>query len=362
MGESFFFIILPALIAIYFLYLNKKKATSQKDNEDAINFKRESDFNKHQDFNELTNRALKYEANRNEAIKKIADILQCDESHLKSILTSINYHSFSIRKRSGALRYISAPEQRLLKVQQQINQIILSQVELHPACTGFILGKSVRDNALAHLGNPYVLKVDLHDFFPSISRMDVRAEFLKLGYTYHEANQLSHLCCYKGKLPQGAATSPALSNIIVRDMDAKLSSLAEKNQLMYTRYADDLTFSGNQIDFDKLVSEIENIAFYYGFYLNDSKTRRLSHNKRKIVTGVSISKGDKMTIPRTKKREIRQAIYHIKTKGLENHLASQNINDERYVKRLLGYLHFWNHIEKDNPFVKSSILLLKTLS
>lgn len=355
MSENLFFIIFPALLPIVLLLHKRKKNSSNKTKEFTVESTRNS---KNRPLS-TKNWRIEYEANRNQAIKNLANILQCNEIELESILASITYHSFSIRKRSGALRNISAPEKRLLKVQQKINQVILSKLDLHPACTSFRMGMSVKDNASAHLGNPYVLKVDLCDFFPSILRVDVRDTFIELGYNYHEANQLSHLCCYRGRLPQGAATSPSLSNFMVKKMDEELSELAGNLNLAYTRYADDLTFSGNYIDYDELIDMVEDIVELNYFSIRTSKTRKLAPNKRKIITGVSISNGDKMTIPRSKKREIRQAIYHIKTKGLKNHLINQGINDERYVKRLLGYLYFWNHIESDNPFVLSSIKLLK---
>ena len=311
-----------------------------------------------------TETQIENDKKRDAAIEWLAQFLQVDIKYLNDILLDMYSQylgSFWMRKKSGGFRRIHAPSKELLKIQQLINQRILQNIQLHPACVGFRFGKSVKDNAAPHLGKPYVLKMDLYEFFPSISRDRVRKAFANIGYPIDIANQLSHLCCYKGRLPQGAATSPTLSNIIARDLDVVLMQLAQSNDLVYTRYADDLTFSGNYIDYDKLIPEIYTTIRKERFYPNQSKTRKLIPNRRKIITGVSVSNGDKMTIPRAKKREIRQVVYHIKTKGLEAHLAKLDSKDTCYLKRILGYLHFWNHVEPSNTFVVSSIAYLQSL-
>ena len=138
---------------------------------------------------------------------------------------------------------ISAPDKELQSIQTTINSRILSSVTMiHPAAVGFRSGHSVVDNASPHLGIRYVLKMDIHDFFFSIRSRRVKKTFEKIGYPENVSKVLGVVCCLYRHLPQGAPTSPALSNIVGYEMDKKLAALAEEYGLTYTRYADDLTF------------------------------------------------------------------------------------------------------------------------
>lgn len=352
------FISIGAIFLLLFLLRKKDSFSTSFDNpKHEDNSKRPRKYEK----GYKTQRRLNYERNRDAAITWLANFFQVENTQLVKLLKQPQYTVFCIRKRSGGFRTIHAPSSELLKIQRSINQKILANVNLHPSCIGYKKEKSVIDNARPHLGKPYILKLDLYNFFPSIPRTRVRRLFMDIGYPTNIANQLSHLCCYKGKLPQGAATSPALSNLIAKELDEMLSKIAVDNNLIYTRYADDLTFSSDFIDFLSIKPIIYNTIIKNRFYPNISKTRQIRPNYRKIITGVSVSNGDKMTIPRAKKRELRQAIYHIKTKGLDAHLAKLGIQDYYYQKRILGYLNFWKHIEPENEFVISSITFLKSL-
>ena len=191
--------------------------------------------------------------------------------------------------------------------------------------------------------------------------MHIIKAFEKIGYPANISQVLAELCTLEGKLPQGAATSPTLSNIIAYDMDVKLLYIAQKNNLIYTRYADDLTFSGEDISFELILSEIDNVIREEKFVIQRKKTRFLTQNKRKIVTGISVSSGDKLMIPKAKKREIRKTIHYILTKGLEEHQRFIGSTDPSYLKRLMGYLNFWLMVEPDNEYVKKSIAALKKI-
>lgn len=269
------------------------------------------------------------------------------------------YSEFEIPKRNGEMRKICAPYSILLYAQRWIYQNILDRAKIHPAAKGFILGQSIVDNAKEHLNSYAVLKMDIKDFFPSIKQQQVYYVFFNLGYTRKISWNLATVCCLKDSLPQGAPTSPILSNIISNKLDNRLTGLAKKFNLKYSRYADDLTFSGDHIAI-KLIDYIKDIVSEEGFRINDNKTRLIVGNKQKIVTGLSIS--NKITIPRTKKREIRKNIYHILTKGLFFHQEAINNYDPIYLERLLGYLHFWLSVEPENNFVISSIKKLNDYS
>ena len=295
------------------------------------------------------------------AITWCANFLIVDKNTLIAILkdTSDHYSHFNLSKRSGGYRTISAPDATLLNLQKIIYKRILLSVNGHPASMGFRQNISVTHNAKAHLGNKQILKVDIVDFFGSIKKHRIIKVFEKIGYPTNISLVLAELCTLESKLPQGAATSPALSNIIAYDMDVKLASVAQKNNLTYTRYADDLTFSGEDISFELTLSEIDRIIREEKFVIQRKKTSFLTEKKRKIVTGISVSSGEKLMIPKAKKREIRKNVHYILTKGLVEHQRFIGSTDPSYMKRLMGYLNFWLMVEPDNEYVKKSIAALK---
>lgn len=319
-------------------------------------------FRKRRNTSSLSGRSGSYRF-KQEAITWCTNLLQIKEEELRTILDKVpaQYTCFSFRKRSGGYRHIDAPGKLLMSVQQTIYHRILISVPIHPAAMGFRQGVSISENARAHLGKQCVLKVDLHDFFPSIRSTRIKAVFEEMGYPSPVARMLAELCCLKRKLPQGAPTSPALSNIVATSLDKKMEALARNHGLTYTRYADDLTFSGDSLSKDLLLLSIKQIVEEEGFTLNEKKTRFLSAHKRKIITGVSVSSGVKLTIPRAKKREIRKAVHFILTKGLQEHQAHIGSTDPVYLKRLLGYLAYWHSIEPENRYVIESMAELKRL-
>lgn len=298
-----------------------------------------------------------------EAVKWCANLLGVEEERLKEILkdTSLQYKEFWIAKRKGGYRMISAPNETLKAIQNTIYHRILLPVNVHPAATGFRHRKNITDNVLPHLGKKYVLKTDIHDFFPSIRIPRVKKTFEEMGYPVQIAKVLGALCCKYRCLPQGAPTSPALSNIISYTMDCKLAALAVENDLTYTRYADDLTFSGDSFTKEQVLPQIKQIVREEKFELNFKKTRFLAEHHRKIITGVSVSSGEKLTIPKARKRAIRKNVHFILTKGLAEHQRRIGSTDPVYLKRLIGTLCYWRSIEPDNTYVSDSIEALKSL-
>ena len=255
------------------------------------------------------------------------------------------YRHFFIPKRHGGSREISAPYPSLMSAQEWIyREILLPRYECAPCATGFVPGKSIKDNAQPHCGNRVVLQMDLKDFFPSITLNRVINVFRYQGYYNQMAYYLAALSCKDGVLPQGAPTSPMLSNIIAGRMDKRLMGLCEKFSITYTRYADDLTFSGEHIgrSFIRLVTEIIQSE---GFQVNESKTKLLKDNARKIITGVSISSG-KTTIPKARKRRLRQEAYYISKYGMKNHMEHENIRDGKYMMRLRGHFAYWKSVDE----------------
>ena len=299
-----------------------------------------------------------------EAVIWCAALLGVEVNRLEEILNNVSghYQEFWMRKRSGGYRMISAPDKDLQAIQSTIYSRILSSVTIvHPAAVGFRCGRSVVDNAAPHLGKRYVLKMDIHDFFGSIRSPRVRQTFKKIGYPENVSKVLGALCCLHRHLPQGAPTSPALSNIVGYEMDRKLAALAAEYGLTYTRYADDLTFSGDVFPKEQIIPQVKRIIRDEKFEPNHKKTHFMNQSSRKIITGVSVASGVKLTIPKSKKREIRKNVYFILTKGLAEHQRRIGSHDPAYLKRLIGMLCYWRAVEPDNTYASDSIAALKRL-
>ena len=299
-----------------------------------------------------------------EAVIWCAALLGVEVNRLEEILNNVSghYQEFWMKKRSGGYRMISAPDNHLHAIQSTIYSRILSSVTIvHPAAVGFRCGRSVVDNAAPHLGKRYVLKMDIHDFFGSIRSPRVRQTFKKIGYPENVSKVLGALCCLHRHLPQGAPTSPALSNIVGYEMDRKLAALAAEYGVTYTRYADDLTFSGDVFPKEQIIPQVKRIIRDEKFEPNHKKTHFMNQSSRKIITGVSVASGVKLTIPKSKKREIRKNVYFILTKGLAEHQRRIGSHDPAYLKRLIGMLCYWRAIEPDNTYASDSIAALKRL-
>jgi hypothetical protein len=154
-----------------------------------------------------------------------------------------DYGRFSIPKRRGGVRHIDAPSDRLKALQRLVLQRLLSPLKVAPQVTGFVPGRSIVDNARPHVGQAVVINLDLADFFSTITADRVEAGWRALGWNADAATILTRICTHQGRLPQGAPTSPALSNLVCRRLDARLGGLARALGGRYTRYADDLTIS-----------------------------------------------------------------------------------------------------------------------
>jgi retron-type reverse transcriptase len=222
-----------------------------------------------------------------------------------------HYREFEIELPGGRRRPITAPDNTLRFVQRRILDKVLNKVDLSESCHGFRKGRSILTNAKDHVGKDVVLAVDVKDFFPSITFPRVYGLFKHLGYDKNRAALLARLTTYKNVLPQGAPTSPAIANLVCRALDRRLCALSKKGGFTYTRYADDLTFSGPA----KLVNytrHIRDIVKDEGFALNLRKTRIMRRNHRQEVTGLVVN--DKVALPREWRRDLRAALHHLKKK------------------------------------------------
>lgn len=229
------------------------------------------------------------------------------------------YIDFTIPKKSGGQRKISAPVKPLKAIQSAINILLQSIFVPDEHATGFVLGRSVKDNALIHVGQTCIFNTDLENFFPSISKLMVRrALHRELGdklLSNEVINIICRICTVPDNsgievLPQGAPTSPILSNIVLKSLDKEMAKLAERMGCKYSRYADDITFSHSKSirrisPFWK--SKIYEIIAKYGLKVNEQKTKTFVKGTRQEVTGVVVS--DKTNVSRSYIKQLRVLLH-----------------------------------------------------
>lgn len=210
------------------------------------------------------------------------------------------YKTFHIRKKSGGLREINAPCYQLSIILHVLNILLKSVYTPSDSAMGFTEGRSILTNANVHVGHNYVLNLDLKDFFPSIPQARVwkRLQLPPFNFPRVIANVVAGLCCHENKdtcknvLPQGAATSPILTNAICDKLDRKMRGVAKRFGLHYSRYADDMTFSSMHNVYKEdgdFMQEVKRIVAEEGFVLNEAKTRLLKTGQRQEVTGLTVN-------------------------------------------------------------------------
>ena len=245
-------------------------------------------------------------------MKKNLKILKELELVLASIQKETCYRTFFLKKKNGGYRIIEAPIAPLKKAQQEILSILERTLLPHNAAMGFIKNKSPKDNAKKHIGAKVILNMDIKDFFNSIKKPTIAKILSSVNsWTPEEINTILELACYKNRLPQGSPCSPYLSNLVCIRMDQDLFKLASSNNLIYTRYADDISLSSKDINFSigKLISLIEGICKQHRFKINKAKTRIARPGKNMSVTGICINTGQ-LTISRRYRRLIRSILHH----------------------------------------------------
>jgi hypothetical protein len=280
------------------------------------------------------------------------------------------YTTFTIPKRSGGERLICAPKKQLRWVQRQLLDKILAPVGAHDAAHGFVQGRSTVTNAVVHKGAELILKFDLCDFFPTIHYYRVVGLFTRLGYPvgdgrFHTddgarqvAPTLARLCSYtpdpsawgQSRLPQGAPTSPAISNLVCRRLDARLTGLATRSGGRYTRYADDLTFSfpEDRVDLGRFRWWVDQICHQEGFLIHQAKFRVIRRAQRQLVTGIVVN--DELRIPREERRRFRAILHNCRAHGIE----SQARGKAHFGDYLLGYASYMHmvHPEEGEPLLQ----------
>lgn len=273
----------------------------------------------------------------------------------------IHYVQFSVRKRSGGLRVLASPHQKLRKAQSWILEHILVKLAVHDAAHGFVAGRGTVTNAAPHVGQQAVVNADLKDFFPSITFPRVEGFFRRLGYSGAVATILALLVTecprqqvrYAGRelwvatgprsLPQGACTSPALSNAIAWRLDKRLKGIASKLGWTYTRYADDLTFSSSgecsqQVGY--FLARLRHIVQDEGFHLNRAKTRVQRRNAQQSVTGIVVN--DRPGVSRKTVRKLRAILHNAKRTGLAAQNRENHPDFEGWLQGMIAYVRMVN--------------------
>ncbi|MBP5516130.1 MAG: RNA-directed DNA polymerase [Bacteroidales bacterium] len=269
-----------------------------------------------------------------------------------SSLNAHRYRTFQIpKKRKGEFRTIDAPDPTLKYIQQGLNFVLQTVHTPHPAAMGFVPHRSTVTGAKVHLGQRFVYNIDLKDFFHTVTsgRLYKRLTLEPFCLDGEVAGLITDLCCYMGPdgrnvLPMGAPTSPAVTNIICERMDGKLSRLARVYGLKYSRYADDITFSGMADVFaedGRFIMSMRNIIVNEeGFTINPEKTRLCHWGMRQEVTGITVNSRE--NVPRKYVKQLRTMIHNWEMDG---HDKAQAVFEKYYMEQ--NYTH--------NPDVKHHI-------
>lgn len=280
--------------------------------------------------------------------KHLSSLLGINPYAFGELLYSVDcygYHEIEIPKKSGGMRMLSVPAVDLKYIQRWILDNILSNIHISEYANGFAEGKSIVTNAISHIGAECIINLDIQDFFPSISYEQVFRIFRYYGYTKQLSYVLAKLCTYKGVLPQGSPASPYITNILCLKLDKRLSRVAKRYSAVYTRYADDITFSGGR-GIKSLLPVAERIIGEEGFAVNARKTHTAYRHQRQEVTGLVINDGN-LKVPKKYKRKLRQEIYYCKRYGVYEHQEKTGETHAFYREHLYGKAYFVHMVEPE---------------
>ncbi len=291
--------------------------------------------------------------------RQLASTLRIRAKHLYSVLKSINSHytTHKFVQKNGKVRIINEPSISLKSIQRTIYYVILQHLTVSKYAKAYRPRVTIKQNAVPHIGKKYLLKMDIKDFFPSITFTRVYgAAFNANLFPKHIGTILTTLCCKDDCLPQGAPTSPALSNLVMKNFDEFLGKWCEEKGIAYTRYCDDLTFSSDKPLYGvylKAKSMLENM----GFEVNEKKTKFITSGNRQTVTGLTVNQ--KLNISSVYKRKLRQDVYYALKFGPEsaiirgrheNYIDNGKTLNAGYLYHLLGKVNYVLSIENDNKW------------
>lgn len=268
------------------------------------------------------------------------------------------YKRYEIPKKNGGIRIIEEPFPALKEMQTWILRNILEPASLRyvsPVAKAFMPGKNLRENARFHRQKQIVVALDLHDFFGSIKSMTVYQLFRDWGYNKSVSMMLTKLCTLRNSLPQGAPTSPMLSNLVFFNLDEKIFKYCKERNIRYTRYADDMTFSGDSFSISHLITYVKMLVGTKSYKLNEEKTKVMRRGCCQKVTGVVVN--EKMKVDKSYRDKVRQEVYYCIKYGVSEHMSRLNLPNwiktpKVYLHHLLGKVNYVLQINpKDSKFL-----------
>lgn len=304
-----------------------------------------------------------------ETASELAQFLNLLFYQLEEIINNPFYKHHVIKKKRGGKRELFAPAKTLKRLQKRFNRCLQNYyADIKPdGIHGFTINSgskegycNIVENAKPHVGKKHILNIDLKDFFPNISAHRVKQLFESplFDYNEHIAAALTLLTTYRGRLPTGAPTSPIISNFICFQLDVALKTYCEVyNGLIYTRYADDLTFSSNSPISDQTLFEIREIIEKNNFRINEKKIRLKSFSQKQTVTGLVVN--EKVNVERKFLKKVRAMLHDATANGIDS--AAQrhfNLKDTptdkqrlTFISRLEGYVNFIGQVKGKNNLV-----------
>ena len=301
----------------------------------------------------------------------LANLLHFEFNSFKRVIENASYTEFSIPKKKGGKRAIESPNEYLSLIQKRLNDYLQAvYYKIKPTNVyGFIQSVkgeqstcTIFSNAQNHVGKDYVLNIDLKDYFHSVTSIQVRDFFQSIRFNFYEelATCIALICCWKGRLPMGASTSPVVANLLSLKLDEQLIALASFYNLTYTRYADDLTFSSNEKISDEMILKIKTLIVGCEFEVNNKKVRLQSKYSQQTVTGIKVN--IKTNVDRKYIRNIRAMLHDIKVNGIEKatmkHFKSLLVDDQMmnaFILKIRGKVDFVGQVRGKDDLIYNSL-------
>ena len=277
----------------------------------------------------------------------------CLAETLKGIVANVEKHytEYAIRKKAGGNRLIEAPDHLLKDMQRWIYiNILCKDKSINDCVHGFIPAfmtknkvRNILTNAAPHVGHDWLINIDLKNFFNTVKLNRINDYFRSLGYEEDVVKTLTALCTYKSRLPQGAPTSPMLSNIIASHMDEMMLEYCMKHGIIYTRYADDLTFSANYDIEVPPIDDLYKIVYLNGFTVNRMKTKVRYKGSKQEVTGLTVTNG--VHVSQRYRKEILRELHFCKRFGVYEHYKHLKTTKGLYKDWLRGKIMFVRQVD-----------------
>ena len=275
-----------------------------------------------------------------------------------------NYHTVVIKRcGKGKDRALSVPNAFLKAVQRRILDRLLYKLPVSEYSTAYRKGVSLLDNARPHTGKECIVKLDISGFFDSIDDDMVYLVMKRFGFSVPATSLLTHLCVHNSVLPQGAPTSPYIANLVMNHFDVRLGEWCARHGITYTRYCDDMTFSGTceAIKRADLIPKVRRMLARQGFALNSKKTVVAGTSVQQRVTGIVVN--EKPQAPRELRRSIRQEVYYCKKYGVKESLERRgsDVSPEQYLRSLLGRIGFAVQTDSTNTEMQGYYDIVRSL-